>query len=979
MTDATKPSVVWELAGKNMAAIRGADIAAEISYVLRCLAEQMPDLYSGSPAPRKTKEEMVEFTRGLSVRVAEPCLQARCNFLATGIEIGNRDYKWDVPLVPQLIRLKKPLNWATKENFTRRHSAAKLEQAFGRDLEQPLSESPSVHFGQLLFSAMFYGALLEGKWLEPFLMAVAKKEIYQYNGILWVEMTRTSTRVLGDKQKPETPTYTKRFFPDYFTQTLIYRLLDHGMLPVEQPLAPWTCLQSYLPSLPGLSKSELPAKFLEFQRLALSRNLLLPGSLLSYATGRVKSTSLAIGPWLRCISGRAVRVERPVTTLNLEQYSEPVQVTAPRKLSLELQEKLFDELMAQIDPDVGEISGKEMKAAFEQLLVRHRRELSPAFQLLLYWGRQLLSPRASHLEHRFKKEALRPSSIRRYFSALGVPFLMAAGDAKLTVIDELELELVYEQTITNHKTDNMTPQCLLQFHGFLQAYFGLPPVESLELKAGTGGESNLNANLITLPLYELALQGLGWGNGKLSRWQQVRIIAFIFCFRCGLRPAEVVKLRIRDFQIIGRNAFELVIRGTPKTLSGRRRNPATLRMNGDESRFVLEYARQRSTEVGYFGDDYFLAHPAQKFGRLDDEDVYGQTRKLLRGISGDDTLRLYHSRHTYNSGLQVQFHLKGRPLFNQPRFLDLEISPEEDMRLRCASQGNENLGRKDQFVQAIIVGHASPDVTNKYYNHLTDALLGTRVRQQRHRISITLKAMIALSNLQQSWAGELLVKGEGNSLAGLVQVQAKKYADTLLHPLLKGAKPLALPKMPATKESSIPPWEEAVSDTEAQSLRRGVGNWEMAYNIYEAVRMFDDKRLKTVSKIVSELCSQLQNPARRWRGPVYASIGELRSFLRFLADVEIDGGAIALIHHQRRGQTEEEMKASLELWQSRIDFGGVSWLKGEPANKTASKKGSVEVRIFNSNGSTPLSHAMSKGFEVALIIIHRVLQKYYPT
>ncbi len=207
-------------------------------------------------------------------------------------------------------------------------------------------------------------------------------------------------------------------------------------------------------------------------------------------------------------------------------------------------------------------------------------------------------------------------------------------------------------------------------------------------------------------------------------------------------------------------------------------------MSKQEIRLLLDYYKQRSSEIGFFGDNYLMAHPERKSGRLADDALYTQTRMLLHDITKDETLRLYHARHTFNSCLQMQFQLRGKALFNHYDFLNLDVSIENDKKLRNALEGNEHWGRKDQHVQAILVGHASPEMTNQYYNHLNDVLLGCLVQQERDRVPITLKGLMTLSGLSQSRAGELFSDNEEHPLAGLVKNQARKHAARLLHPLV---------------------------------------------------------------------------------------------------------------------------------------------------------------------------------------------------
>ena len=951
------------------------DLDKEVAYVLRYLETEATDLFTGTPTPRRTEEDVIYLARELSRNVSELRARVRFHFLGVGFEIGNREHGWHVPLVPQLVRVRKAYNWARIENFTHRTITGRLELAFGKALESQPAQDLAGNLAQVLFTAVFFGGLLERCWLEPFLEAVINRKFFQHNGIIWVEMSKVYKVPADLSAESGEATYTKRFFPDHFTAAQLYRLLDLGLLPTTIPCPrPWDLLQAYLRRLPGISDLQLPDNLTEFLKLAVSRNLYLPGSILSYATGALKSTSLAIEPWLRCFSGKAVRNSRPGIQEDCQGQTNNKKVVIPQKYSYRRQEELFKKLLKDIGPTkCKELSVSETKAVFVRMLAERKRELSPAFQLMLLWGTQLLSPRSSYLERRNKKEALTTRSVRRYFGALGSAFLLAAENSDLTTIDQVELELIYEQVIEDRQSDAKAAQCLCQFHGYLMAFFGLPPVESIDLKGTTSGATNQNANLITLDVYNLVLRGIGLGETKISRWQKLRIIAWVICYRCGLRPSEILNLRVIDFQMIGPDDFELLVRVSPKTERGRRRIPASLCMNRDESKLLLDYYKQRSSEVGLFGDHYLLAHPEQKTGRLLDEAVFEPVRTLLRSITQDDTLLLYHARHSFNSCLQAQFQLRGKPLFDLPGFLDLDISTEHDRLLRDTLMANENWGRKDQHIQAILVGHASPVITNQYYNHLNEVLLGTLVRQRRDMVPVSLTAVASLGGLRQSWAGELLdVSSTDHPLAKLVKAQAKKHAMTLAHPLLAQSAPMTLPAVNASKESRLPRWEEVITPEIAQELKRGQGSWDVAFHIYDCASQLRGKRFSSVAATIQEMAQQLENSKRRWRGPIYAGITELKSVLLVLQELGVQTKSIALIHHPRRGQNDVEQAAALKLWKERTNFKIGCWIVGEPANATAPKKGIIELRLVNSTtgdlerGKMP---KVSRGFELGIKLL----------
>jgi len=546
--------------------------------------------------------------------------------------------------------------------------------------------------------------------------------------------------------------------------------------------------------------------------------------------------------------------------------------------------------------------------------------------------------------------------------------LWAAKKQNLVNIDSSDLELIYEHAIENRPKDSRVSQCLGQFHGFLETFYGLAPIESLELKSKRAELSNENANLITLGVYQTVLKGLGWKQPDLTRWQRLQILVWIICYRCGFRPSEVLNLRLSDVQFIGNQGFEILVRQA-KTDRGNRRAPASLYLSQDEIDFFLGYYHQRSKEIGLFGDNHLFSHHEQKSGTLAEGVLLDPIRELLRFVTKDETLRLYHARHSFNSCLQAQFLLKGEPVAGH-EFLDLDVSTQKDAQLRAALMGREQRGRKDQHVQAILVGHASPEMTNQYYNHLSDVLLGHLVRQKRDKTQVSLKTMMMLSGLSQSRADELLKNSSGHPLTSLVTLQAQKHESQLQHPLLGTAERIRLPKEKATQaHNTLPLWEDALSTETARTLKRGEKNWRMAHLVYEGVRTLDGRRLKTAIVIVEKIKRQMDLPSKRWRGPTYSSMTALRSVLELLEEIGIETKDIILVHHPRRGQTDHEEAIAVKKWQQRINTPVRDWHSGETGNaSTTPTKGAVEIKVVNPTGKTNKNKqpAMSKGFEVAI-------------
>jgi hypothetical protein len=228
-----------------------------------------------------------------------------------------------------------------------------------------------------------------------------------------------------------------------------------------------------------------------------------------------------------------------------------------------------------------------------------------------------------------------------------------------------------------------------------------------------------------------------------------------------------------------------------------------------------------------------------------------------------------------------------------------------------------------------------------------------------------------LGNVHQAWASELLAEEGGHLLSKLVKSLAKKYEESLLHPLLKNAKPFSVHKQAAYNGSQLLPWEEVINGEVARMLTRGEDNWDLAFKIYKGVRKFEGKHLSMVAGVICDINAKIEDSGNRWRGPVYASITELRIVLLLINEIGIENGSILLVHHAKWGQAFAEKGEALKLWQERIDIPVGGWVQGEMANASSPKKGVVEVRIID-HVWQPVSKRlpnMNRGFVVVIKLL----------
>jgi hypothetical protein len=117
VTGPIKAATVWSHARKRLPLSKEVDLDKEVTHVLKYLETEATDLYTGTPPPSRNEEDIIQLARELSLNVPESRARIRFHFLGLGFEIGNKEHGWHVPLVPQLVRVKKARNRATVENF----------------------------------------------------------------------------------------------------------------------------------------------------------------------------------------------------------------------------------------------------------------------------------------------------------------------------------------------------------------------------------------------------------------------------------------------------------------------------------------------------------------------------------------------------------------------------------------------------------------------------------------------------------------------------------------------------------------------------------------------------------------------------------------------------------------------------------------------------------------------------------------------
>jgi integrase len=949
---------------------------------LDIIARHSPDMLRGDRELTMSDDDILAISQDLS-RCSSTEKRERFNFIARGIEWGNRYLDWDIPLSPFFHSVNRENNLLQPNIYLNQHKAENLAVAFCQDLEKRVPESHEEYSAQILFSAIFFGGLLDIRWYQSYLQSLKQGNIYQSGSWLWVEMERHIKRKVTHSEH-------KRWVADPLTQLLIYRYLNNkSSLPEKhRSISAWKVLRNLLHTLP-LPDSETPSSLSELRNWGIARNLhYLPGSSIGYATGNLTSTSLPIEPWLRIMTGKMVPVKKREIRESHQQKINAAEIIQNTDTSITAQLALLEKArkLISVKDTEEEITAKKGRALLKGFIKEHQGELAPALQLFIYWSIQLLSKRVSSAEHR-KSSALKVRSVLRYWSEIGAPLIRGFDTESPLNMDPLDLEDIYAEIALRLENSPYSVGRLGQFHAYLEVFYRVPEIEWGDLIDEKGQiVTKVDANLICPFTYETILDSLGWHDPSKDRWHTLYIIATILGYRCGLRPGEIRALRLIDIQ--GITKFEVIVRNTryktTKSAAGVRRIPISALAPQEELSFILDFLKERKAEGNVFGDQHFLAHPTQKEGMLSDESIFEPIREIIRKITSDETLRFYHLRHSFMTFNNISLLLDERISKTDVFALEHDqFSPARCKKLKSDLMLNNAAAQKQQYIFSMFSGHSNPRTSNKHYIHLSDWALAYLLRHPEYPIPVNHAGIQRISGLSRPRVFELLrsVKiKQQHLLVPFVECRAGKFDKTLSHPLMlknkKGRKPG--PKINSASISPLPDWAEIIGRQEEFGVnldKLSRPDWDLAAMVYENIRVMDGRRRKTAIKVANDA---LNSFSTRWGGYVCSTDSSASKLVEFIQLCGIKKSSIYALHHPRRNQTEEEYHFHTKRWREVIGITQKQVSIGEYAKaKDSANRGLVTIKIFSTQPELKDRERKPKssdGFKSALKLISLTLK-----
>ncbi len=643
-------------------------------------------------------------------------------FLCRQIERGNRSGYWNVatPAPYLTLRRQRPLR-----SLHWQHQAAEFVGIVERWLGNlsPAS-SPEQHFARLLTGAVLFGGLARPElWPALGQVLALPRPLQGDRQYQWLPLqvdnsaTLASNFYIEGKEGDDSLAVSQIH---YAPPPLVLALLE---LFLRQRPTDWQAPTDVATSLAIINEElgcQLSASALCRGAMAWMErqpSVSLPQIMIEYAIGRLSSAALPHCYWLRLLrpaiwpcQSSAFAEFRPLTLLSKTVQQSVSVGHSSQPYLLDTLRELF-----KVDPH----RPRSKRELIEALAALRQTSLTLSEQILVAWLH-------AHLAERDNAA----STARRYLQAAGGEWLGATLEMQLAELTGEELHELYQSILNrprNPKTQHYLAERLEDLHHFAVQQFDLAPLPA-PLSEGSKARLHVSAAIVDEPLFAALLDQVTQ-LGDLD-WQQAQVIQsfLILAYRTGLRPAELVKLRLKDIEpsTVGWLFVRESRHGHNKTEAALRKVPLFPLLLDTEHRIVSRHLGERRL-LAQSSSELLFHTPGNPYGPLDPAQLALMTKALLSQHSGGLDYRLYHLRHSALSRLQLLLHHDLVPLPNLVQPL-LPYSVERRNQLVQLIAGKDRL--RDRYAAlAAFAGHSSPGMSLSTYLHFTDLLLECHLAQ----------------------------------------------------------------------------------------------------------------------------------------------------------------------------------------------------------------------------------------------------------
>lgn len=634
-----------------------------------------------------------------------------------GIVAGIEQLSWQAQVPPAEISLRTELNPVTPYSFMLLSRYRKLVTAFQENLICIRITDTELRYGQLLFSAVALGGLCDRRALLQ--LAYARDKLVRHNDYAWVDFfTECYPGGVAARRG------LRRWFPDPVSLILLTRLpaLPPGV-GTQTGLSGWisTCLRKYVRLLADYWEGGVtPLTVKELLAAAsVANHLIMPPFLAHYAAGHVAASAWPEKTWIRALVQKKSLIHSSLPQEIIPLPSKAA--TKARAAGSTAMKQVFMVVRTALHkrPSEKEPSFFTISQALRSAL-HSAEQSSPVLYALLSW-----------IHHRYSAKQIRRSTAYQQLTSIGSDLLAEINDSELYSMEAEDFigcyELILEKTPSAITRKNKA-DLLRRFHAHAVAVLGLP---SIRLSyADDGFFSEPDANLFLESEYQRLFNYLQKHKAQ-SPEAHAQLIMLILGFRCGLRISEVRHIRMEELQYrsigmveqpgsdnyknFGSMACTLLIRGDSynrlKSISSRRNLPLNLLVDDAERIELILYHQQQLKKLSSSSSlkgRYLFSDHAESLVPMDLSVWQAQLHELMRQITGDNSLRFHHLRHSFATHA-------------------LQTVSRADQPLTLTDHWKGNLRteatRKNLFQITSFLGHSSPAVTLQNYTHNLDLLL----------------------------------------------------------------------------------------------------------------------------------------------------------------------------------------------------------------------------------------------------------------
>lgn len=781
--------------------------------VIAILKDKAPSLVSGTADQSIDDVCIQEILQAIESRRPGYELKQSRNFFVQGLDRGVREGLWSIQVpapvftirrqkalfqpetfirLPEIRRIQCLLiaSWSEPEFFQQSESYLQSLKAIKGFI--PGDEYKQLRAGQLLLTAMLYGGLLESQWLYALPSHI---NAMQANAdCCWIDFFEDVKRVWESdeirqveekgQQLRQESLLRRRWFPDSITELLLLRWhsdkldnfpkLENNNRHISDSYCQYL-INAFL-RVVGLEATITLPDLISGASIAVA--LELPAFLLNFAAGKIASTSLPVQAWQRLASDN--RGQQTDFDVNLEQFKAnglPVPVYSDDSIiSRYDQYQYYQTLSKKLTLKKGEKKRSHARSIhiIQDFLQTYQEHIAPPLQRLCQWALEM------YRNGSYAKARLAVSTVPKYLGQLK-ELVNILGNQDPMLLEGDELLEIYQDLVDSSKTIKAKAYKAGRIKEF-QYYLlkcGYPDeIKFSELTGVTNSGSSVDANYINETGFQATLTELNRVDASQPRFVTVRRLITILGYRCGLRRTEAHKIRLCDIQL-GAYPVLLVRANAYKTVKSTHSTRQILLkplLSGVEFRELMQWIEYRRLEQaldGFETDSSFLfSHDHDGQQLIDELLVFPVIQTVLRAITGDQTVRYHHLRHSFANNLLFKLmHVEWPALaFNQP---NQEFNTEEENQL--FGLNSRRSSRKHLYqVSAALLGHANPEITLKSYIHLCDYALCDFLNKA-HESQLQVPTVVVLSGIGR----EALYKMKQRNYTGwsILAIAKKRLRD----------------------------------------------------------------------------------------------------------------------------------------------------------------------------------------------------------